>query len=205
MQPWSSRRLLVAAALWAGVTLIGALWLDVPIARAAARIDDAVIDAVRTGLRGLEIVLLLDLSKFAIGIGLVVLGLMAWRWRPGLARVFLYVGATHALTRLIAGLLKNVFGRHRPHEVPFDPTFFHDGGISFPSGHTAHVFALLFPLLVLRPRAGWIFAPVALYVLVARVLPGDHFLSDTTASAALAALFAALLRPIAPRTSPGAP
>jgi membrane-associated phospholipid phosphatase len=193
---WSAGRLFVAALASAALTAAAVFALDVPIAHACQAVSDEVVGVFRTGLGWIEVVLLIHFSKFAIGIDAVALGALLWAWRPGVGRAFVYLGLVHGLTRLVAGMLKNVFLRHRPNEVPFDPRFFQEGGVAFPSGHGAHVFGLLFVFFALDRRLGWAFTPVALFVVAARIVPNDHWLADTTGSMAIAALFAAIFWPL---------
>src|SRR2546423_7244101 len=72
------------------------------------------------------------------------------------AWMLLLIGSTHLVTRVVAGVLKNVFHRLRPVEViqagNWDWKFFGDQGSSFPSGHSAHFWSLFLRLLFLFPR-----------------------------------------------------
>src|SRR5438045_7254340 len=107
--------------------------------------------------------------------------------------MLLFIGAPHVVTRLVAGVLKNVFHRLRPFEViqagNWDWKFFGDQGSSFPSGHSAHFWGLFFPLLFLFPRYRLPLLIVPVFISVARVGVNDHWCSDVIASAGLAALF----------------
>lgn len=108
-------------------------------------------------------------------------------------RIFFFAGSTFLLTRLVAGMLKNVFLRIRPHEL-FETggpgaTFYMDGS-SFPSGHTAHFWGLFLPFFLLFPRARPVLAIVPLYIAFDRIFETDHYLSDVLFSAYLALLFA---------------
>lgn len=109
-----------------------------------------------------------------------------------LAWIFLFIGSTHLVSRLIAGVLKNVFNRLRPFEViqagNWDWHFFGDHGSSFPSGHSAHFWSLFLPLCFLFPRYRLAFLVVPVFITVARVGVNDHWCSDVIASAGIAAL-----------------
>ncbi len=134
---------------------------------------------------------LFALSKFALGLLLVLIGALLWRTRRRAARAFLYVGASAFTARLLAGMLKNVFGRERPFEVaPGEAADFFAGGSAFPSGHAAHFWGLYFPLAFLFPRYRLPLLLVPVFVSFARVGVGDHFAGDVAASAALSALVA---------------
>src|SRR3954466_9513954 len=113
-----------------------------------------------------------------------------------LAWIFLFIGSTHLVTRLIAGTLKNVFNRLRPFEAieagDWDWKFFGDHGSSFPSGHSAHFWSLFLPLAFLFPRYRWLFFIIPVFISIARVGVNDHWCSDVIASAGLAALITLL-------------
>jgi membrane-associated phospholipid phosphatase len=194
--PWGPRRLLVAAAALALATAAIVAFVDVPLSRACARVAPDVITAITGGLRVVEAITLLDLGRFALGLGLAGLGLLALLWRVAVGRALIYIGVSHSLTWVVVGWLKTAFGRHRPSEIPFDPSFFQPGGVSFPSGHGAHVFPLFFTLLAVWPLGAWTFLPIALYVGAARVVPNKHFLGDVTGTMVVAAVIAAALWPI---------
>ncbi len=109
-------------------------------------------------------------------------------------RIFFFAGTTFLFARLVAGVLKNVFLRIRPHQLfetgGYGDTFFIDGGNSFPSGHTAHFWGLFLPFFLLFPRARPVLAIVPLFIAVDRILETDHYLSDVLFSASLTLLFA---------------
>lgn len=84
--------------------------------------------------------------------------------------------------------LKHVFGRARP-DGTMDKSSWRSGGDSFPSGHTAAVFAAAQVLADSRPEGEWSW-PVAAYSLgaltaYARMNGNMHWFSDTVAGAAL--------------------
>ena len=65
---------------------------------------------------------------------------------------------------------------------------------SFPSGHVAFYAGLFLPLMMLAPRLSPLWAIPPAFVAVARVLDHDHYVSDVTASLALAAALTIGLR-----------
>jgi membrane-associated phospholipid phosphatase len=134
-----------------------------------------------------EVVSLMTISKWALGGALVLAGLIALALRSAAAAPLLLVGATHLVARLVAGVLKNVFGRLRPLEG--DAWF--AGGGAMPSGHAIHWWSLYAALVFFFPRLRWWLLPVPVAISLARVLVNDHWVSDTIASAALAALIVA--------------
>ncbi|MBI1732890.1 MAG: phosphatase PAP2 family protein [Gammaproteobacteria bacterium] len=140
-----------------------------------------------------------NLSKFLPGLALAVAGGMlmvpARFRRRGTA--LLFVGAAHVLSTLICGMSKNVFGRLRPFELleagNWDQVWFVAGGNSFPSGHAGYYFGLFLPLVYLFPRRRWALLAIPFFIAAARIIENLHFLSDVTASMAVAAVITAVL------------
>jgi len=193
----SSRQLLLAAILALALSLVSIFLVDTAVARAAG-----VPAVVASGIGGFtaatEVVSGMTVSKFALGFALIAAGVVAYvvrGWRAAAAPL-LYVGATHFIARLAAGVLKNVFGRLRPYEAHGVDTWFAGGG-SMPSGHAIHWWALFFPCAYLFPRWRWLLLPIPVLISIARVLVNDHYVGDVVASAALAALTAWSLSPFA--------
>jgi membrane-associated phospholipid phosphatase len=117
-----------------------------------------------------------------------------------------FLGSTHLVCRVTAGVLKEVFHRLRPFEViqagNWDWNFFGSHGNAFPSGHSAHFWGLFFPLAFLFPRYRFLFAIAPVFITVARVGVNDHWCSDVLASAAgLAALITLLFAWLFPMKS----
>jgi membrane-associated phospholipid phosphatase len=144
-----------------------------------------------------------SLSKWLAGGVLVLAGLvwMAVRKDRRAGWILLFTGAAQLTTRLIAGVLKNVFARPRPFEALASTTShdaFFSAGSSFPSGHAAHFWPFFFAAAIAFPRFRWPLFALALFVSCARVAVNDHYLSDVAASAAIAAFvtcgYAAVLR-----------
>jgi membrane-associated phospholipid phosphatase len=178
-----------------------ALAIDLPLAR-----------LVRDGRLPSEIDKLLSLSEiFAHGAGVIlilsavaVLDPRGWRVIPRLLGCSLGAG-------LVADVTKFLVARWRPKSAPLDgsvwdtfltalPTWHRDALPqawdralqSFPSGHTATAVGLAIGLTILYPRGRWLFATLALLATLQRIASQAHFLSDTLAAAALAALVALL-------------
>jgi membrane-associated phospholipid phosphatase len=118
--------------------------------------------------------------------------------RPGLAAL---------LAALLAGglaeALKFVFGRERPTATGdylwhgfFAPLSTGENR-GIPSSHAAVAFAAALTLAAAFPRATPVLLLMAIGCGISRLLPGAHFLSDVVLGAALGALAAALLRPLA--------
>jgi hypothetical protein len=112
----SLRWLWISAASLAALTLLAFLfdWRVAELASTLAPDVRSVVSAFTTGIETL-----FAFSKFATGGALVFIAALLFlypRTRPS-APLMLYVGVVHLLTRLIAGVLKNVFLRPRPYEV----------------------------------------------------------------------------------------
>lgn len=137
----------------------------------------------------IEVAFGFPVSKWLTGFVLVVVGAVLWKARPW-APLVVYVGLTELLTRLIAGVLKNVFLRTRPFDATSGDAWFVDGGSSFPSGHGAHFWGLFFAIAIAFPRLRIPFLILALYVSAARILVNDHYAGDILGSAAIAAFTA---------------
>jgi membrane-associated phospholipid phosphatase len=141
-----------------------------------------------------------------VALALCVLGL-AFARRARWPRVLLAAGAVQILTLHTMILGKNMVGRLRPHQVLESGDWthiWHAGGGSFPSGHSAFYFGLLLPLAAACPRA-WqraVLVAIALFAIIARIDLEKHFLSDVSASAVIAALYALLLATVARRWLP---
>jgi membrane-associated phospholipid phosphatase len=180
-------------AFWAAVLLFGLvamagiLVVDGPIADWSARQDEAFWNR---GTFILDFLVLKEISNFLLGPVLMLAAALLIALRsPALGWPLLYVGAVQFSTTVIADLAKPQIGRLRPHEVlaGAGDTWF-VGANSFPSGHAAFYAGLFFPLILLFPRWSLMLMVPPLFVAAARVISHDHYLSDVSASLALAAL-----------------
>jgi len=179
-------------------TLLSVALVDRPLAllineqlRGATRIASAVTTA-------LEWIFAFEVSKYLYAFVFLLVALVFNVWDRGLrrARLWYFLGTTLILSRVISGTLKNVFERVRPRaflESRASPDFFVDGGSSFPSGHAAFYFGLLFPLALLFPKMKWPLLGIAALGALARVFDLDHYLGDVLASAVVAVLVVFLL------------
>ncbi len=121
---------------------------------------------------------------------LVTLGVS--RLRPA-AAAFLAVTLTHLLCRHASLWGKTFTGRLRPtqwlaHGGGTHPTFWQDGGYSFPSGHVLLFGSIVLPIVALYPRTRPLLAIIA-FVMVARVAVDAHFASDVLGGLAVTAAF----------------
>ena len=176
--------------------LLSIQFFDRPLAQWLQAHPLSVRPILDTAVMVLEQVTGFNISKFLLaGLLLLSAGLcfLFSKWkRTSLA--LLFVGLTHAVSRLVAGSLKNVFSRTRPYEYLQDnslPDFFAPQGSSFPSGHVAHFFSLAFPILLLAPKHKWILI-IPCLVSAQRIISNDHYVSDVLASTGIALLFTVL-------------
>jgi len=143
---------------------------------------------------GLEWITGFHISKYLLGIVILSVGVVLYlaRLTRDISKYFFYIGATHLVSRLVAGTLKNVFLRSRPYEFLENQEtrdFFVEGGSSFPSGHVAHFFSLFIPLLFIKPRSWFFILLIPSIVAMQRVISNDHYLSDALASILIAYMF----------------
>jgi undecaprenyl-diphosphatase len=189
----SERRLPIAAAAFAIATLIAIFALDGTLATSIATLSRETRNALNAAVHGFELAFLFPLSKWATGAVLLIVAALLATMRKYRAAswAFAFVGCAQLATRLIAGVLKNPFGRMRPFEAladgHWDDRWF-AGGSSFPSGHGAHFWGLYFALALLFPKWRWPLLVVPVFISAARVLVNDHYLADVLGSAAIAAV-----------------
>ena len=188
------RQLLWAFLVAIVLTLLGIFFLDQPVAAFVQRVGGRQSVILQEGTHWLEVASGFPIGKFFLSyllLGAAALLFIA-RSTRAVAWMLLFVGCSQLLTRIIAGVLKNVFQRLRPFEViqagNWDWKFFAGHGNSFPSGHSAHFWGLFLPLLFLFPRYRLPLLVVPVFISVARIGVNDHWCSDVIASAGLAAL-----------------
>lgn len=188
----SKNALWTAALLLALLSVAGIAALDGFVARSAAGLSGgAPVWSGPTAM--LDALLLRNISNFILGATLMLaaglLLLVSATRATGYA--LLYVGVVQFFTTLIADFARLQFGRLPPSLSAAGGDNWFVGAASFPSAQVAFYAGLFFPLIRLFPRATivWILPP--LYVAAAGLLGQDHYLSDATASMALAAALAA--------------
>lgn len=175
------------------LTLLSIFIFDQPIAAFVHSVGGESSVVLRQGTALLEVISGFPIARFALSYALLAAGLILFAWKStrSAAWMLLFIGCAQFVTRITAGTLKNVFNRLRPFEVieagNWDWNFFGDRGSSFPSGHSAHLWGLFFPLAFLFPRYRIPFLIVPLFISVARVGVNDHWCSDVIASIAIAA------------------
>jgi membrane-associated phospholipid phosphatase len=194
-----NRRQLAYSALVALVlTLLSIFFFDQPIAAFAQRTGGRQSPLLQEGTRWLEIAAGLPIHRFFLSYLLLGVGALLFiaKSTRAIGWMVLFVGVAQFVTRLTAGVLKNVFERLRPFEViqagDWDWKFFGGHGSSFPSGHAALFWGLFFPLAFLFPRYRWPLSIIPVFISIARIGVLDHWCSDVIASAGLAALITLL-------------
>lgn len=114
----------------------------------------------------------------------VVFGLVAWLADKQQGGQVVTLGLlAFSLELPVYLLLKNMFKRSRPRELP---SFIKPSDkYSLPSGHTAAAFVMASLVTTFYPAVAWIVWPWAVLVGLSRVLLGVHFISDIVAGAVL--------------------
>lgn len=204
------RRLLGWVALASALPMVlGLFGVDRPLAEwvRASGLEQARIFA--WGLGALDVASGMHLWFWLAGAVALGLGLATAAWRRDLRwpRALVAAGCVQfaCIGTMILG--KGWFGRLRPAQVldsgDWSALWFAGGG-SFPSGHSAFYFGLLLPLAAACPNR-WLRAlllAIPVYVAIARIDLAKHFLSDVSASALMAALYALLVATLARRWLP---
>lgn len=188
------RNVLIWAIVLSLVALVSVLLVDHPLAAAIHRAHSLGASVLQAFIGGIETVFGFSISKWLTGVVLIAAGLLMFisSAHRAVGWIFLFFGATQLTTRLVAGVLKNVFLRPRPLDAIASgvPGQFFTSGGSFPSGHAAHFWPLFFAAVIAVPRLRWPALVLAAAVSLSRVLVNDHYLSDVLASAAIAAFVA---------------
>jgi membrane-associated phospholipid phosphatase len=113
---------------------------------------------------------------------------------------FLYLFLGVAMSGLIVDILKFIFGRARPklllEEHIYGVKFFglNSAYFSFPSGHSATVFAIAVGVLMLNRLYGAALLCVALLISFSRIAITAHYLSDVVAGAYVGIVTALFLK-----------
>ena len=176
------------------LTFLSIFLFDQPIAAFAQRTGGRQSPLLQEGTRWLEVAAGLPIQRYFITwllLGVGALLFIAKNTRT-IGWMLFFIAIAQVVTRLTAGVLKNVFERLRPFEViqagNWDWKFFSGHGNSFPSGHAALFWGLFFPLAFLFPRYRWPLLIIPVFISIARVGVLDHWCSDIIASAGIAAL-----------------
>ena len=207
------RRLLAWTALAATLLmLLGFAGIDRPLAEwvRASGIENATPFVL--GLGALDTVAGMPIWFWLTGCVALASGAIGWAVRRDARwpRALLAAGVVQVATLHTMSFGKDLFGRLRPHQLLDGGDWlhaWHAGGVSFPSGHSAFYFGLLLPLAAACPRA-WqraLLIAIPAFAILARIDMAKHFLSDVSASALIAALYALLVATLLRRWLPPPP
>jgi membrane-associated phospholipid phosphatase len=176
-------------------------WLDTPTMRSAADLPRGFLDLVNElsdfGRGGWP---LTPLGLLLIASTVALMPSLSFMTRGALAAASIKIGymfVAIGLTGLADTILKRIIGRVRPSDLgafAYEPLSWRSEYASFPSGHTANVFATLVAVGVIFPRARPLLWVYAVGIGASRVIGGAHFLSDVIAGAAFGAFGAVLIR-----------
>jgi membrane-associated phospholipid phosphatase len=172
-------------------TFISIIWMDKPLASYIDRNLESLDGVLTPVVIYIETFFGFGISKYLFGFLAIAIGTAVYlkNRKSDVSRIFFFIGTTHIVTRLTAGVIKNFFLRPRPFEwLDGNNSGFFSEGSSFPSGHTAHFFGLFLPIAFLFPKFSWIII-LPVFVATSRILDNDHYLSDITASIIIAVLF----------------
>ena len=180
-----------------------ALWLFVAVLLGVSFfLDDAVLAFMKTHSTPAVIAFGRFGSRYGqwnwLMVPCIVAGIVAWLRRD---TAWLRILCVMVIVSILAGLGANVVrattGRTRPNAPAAVEQGWHGPRANgqwvmikseynaFPSAHAAASMGLIFPLLLLRKRIGWLLMPVAILIGAARICVGAHHLSDVVAGALL--------------------
>ena len=187
--------------LLAAVVVAAMVWLDTLTMRAASELPRGFLDFVNElSDFGRGAWPLTPLGLLLIASTVALLPSLSFMTRGALAAASVKVGymfVAIGLTGLADTILKRIIGRVRPSDLgafAYEPLSWRSEYASFPSGHTANVFATLVAVGLIFPRARpalWVYA---LAIGASRVIGSAHFLSDVIAGAAFGAFGAIVIR-----------
>jgi membrane-associated phospholipid phosphatase len=188
------RRRYTRCAAFFALATVGALWIDMPVARWADN----------DGFRRLGDFdnLVVWSEFFAHGLGVSLILLLVLVLDPENRRRVLRLGFLSLGSGAMASLVKIFINRTRPYSANLtDTSLATFQGLfpvshefkSLPSGHSATAVGLAIGLAFLYPRGRWLFFAFAAIASSQRWANRDHFVSDSLAGAALACLIAAVV------------
>jgi membrane-associated phospholipid phosphatase len=179
---------------------ISIIQIDRPLAIFIETHFPALQETFRKILATIEFMDAYPISRYIIAIVIVVTAVILLLRDKTLqrAKVFFFIGATMASSRLTTAILKSVFDRNRPHAFISDRSVrdFFGSGDSFPSGHATNYFSFFLPLIVIFPRYKWPLLIIPVFVALQRVVVNDHYLSDVIAGTLVASLMTLLFQRI---------
>ena len=114
--------------------------------------------------------------------------------------ISLFIFFNILLSGIAVQIFKHILGRPRPplfhsnNSTTLDIFNFDSRWHSFPSGHTATIFAFIFCLIFLFPKIKNILITIAIVIASTRVIVGAHYVSDIFGGALVAYISSILLR-----------
>ncbi len=111
-----------------------------------------------------------------------------------IGEISLFIFLNILLSGIVTQILKHIIGRPRPilfngfEQKSLSIINFDSKWHSFPSGHTATIFAFIFCMVLLFPKIKNILITVAVIIASTRVIVGAHFISDIFGGALVAYL-----------------
>lgn len=189
------------------VLLASVLFLLAVVADGAVRSLALTLDpATRAALR---VVTGFGNSAWPLGIGLLLLGLVALMRRlkapaaeedlAAFRAMLILLAGSVALSGFLASLTKHVIGRIRPSMpdamvMEFSFMAFSSGWAAFPSGHATTATAAAVAMALCFPRHAWGWLAVGLLSALSRAFLGVHWLTDVVAGIGLGALVTVLMQ-----------
>jgi membrane-associated phospholipid phosphatase len=191
--PMNKRLIIYSIFVALALTLLSISFFDQPIAVFVQRVGGRSSAILLKGTSFLEIISGFPIARYALIYALVAVAAILFLWAStrSAAWMVLFIACAQLVTRLAAGILKEVFHRPRPFQViaagNWDWKFFGAQGSSFPSGHSTHSWGLFFPLAFLFPSYRIPLLIIPLFISVARVDVNGHWCSDVIVSIAISA------------------
>ncbi len=111
-----------------------------------------------------------------------------------ISEICLFIFLNILLSGIVTQILKHIIGRPRPvlfngfEQKSLSIINFDSKWHSFPSGHTATIFAFIFCMIMLFPKIKNILITIAIIIASTRVIVGAHFISDIFGGALVAYL-----------------
>jgi undecaprenyl-diphosphatase len=177
------------------------VWLDVPSMRAMEQLSPGFREFVNEMTDfGRGVWPLTPLAVLFLAGTVLLVPRLALMARGALAVATIKVGymfVAIALTGLADSIIKRIIGRVRPSALgafAYEPFSWRSEYASFPSGHSANVFATLVAVGLILPWARPLLWVYAVGIGVSRVIVGSHFSSDVVAGAAFGAFGAIVIR-----------
>ena len=191
MKTFTTRTFITINIILISLTLASVFWVDKPLAFFVDKNLKPLDTMIAPIISFIETIFGFYISKYLFGFIAIAIGAIGYfkSKKSDIPKIFFFIGVTHIISRLTAGIVKNFFLRPRPFEwLSGNNLDFFSNGNSFPSGHTAHFFGLFLPIVFLYSRYSWIII-LPVFVALSRILANDHYLGDVIAAITIAFLF----------------